>query len=56
MSHKKTCPKCGKEFTCFIKDNCWCAKVELSDKQRNMLREKYVGCLCQSCLVEISKQ
>lgn len=55
MLSKKTCPRCNKTFICSIGKTCWCNKAELNEKQRNLLREKYFDCLCNTCLIEIYK-
>ncbi len=56
MSSKKTCEGCGKKFTCELKQECWCKKMDLTSKHRHELKKKYADCLCPDCLLKISKQ
>lgn len=53
---KKECPKCKETFVCNNKniEDCHCAKVILTDKQKAWITEKYNGCLCNKCLKQIN--
>jgi hypothetical protein len=45
------CEGCGQSFACEIGlKGCWCSKVDVSEKTRKVLKEKYRRCLCRSCL------
>ncbi|MGA3067566.1 MAG: cysteine-rich CWC family protein [Tepidisphaeraceae bacterium] len=50
---EKNCPKCGAGFEC-QSGQCWCESVPLSPDALKWLRRTYVGCLCPTCLAEIS--
>ena len=49
-SFVSSCPRCGGPFICYTDENCWCQKEKLFPQTQEMLRRKYKGCLCQSCL------
>jgi len=55
MSSVKKCAKCGIEFTCELKHDCWCSKIELTKEQRVQLKNQYLDCLCNNCLIKISE-
>lgn len=44
------CPRCESPFICYNDDNCWCQSIQLHPGMQKNLREKYRGCLCDSCL------
>ncbi|NJK84821.1 MAG: cysteine-rich CWC family protein [Bacteroidales bacterium] len=46
----KTCPSCGKAFSCPGEDDCWCEKVQLHKKDMLFIMENYNDCLCPECL------
>ena len=47
----ETCPACGGKFVCGATlVGCWCSAVKLSEETRANLKERYKGCLCQTCL------
>lgn len=47
----KTCPKCGKTFSCITHENCWCEdEVHLSRETLKKIRIEYIDCLCKDCL------
>ncbi len=48
------CGACGKSFSCYNSENCWCFGIELSAEARNALGEKFKGCLCSNCLKQYS--
>lgn len=57
MPMKKVCPRCGIVFDCRHDEDicsCHCVSVELDDRMRNYLKEKYSDCLCHDCLKAIS--
>ncbi|HYY58827.1 MAG TPA: cysteine-rich CWC family protein [Pyrinomonadaceae bacterium] len=46
-----TCEACGNAFTCGATlAGCWCTEVEVSERLRAQLRERYQHCLCRPCL------
>jgi hypothetical protein len=45
----KTCPSCGATFPCNPGD-CWCNNVRLTVDALLEIHDRYVGCLCESCL------
>ena len=50
------CPRCDSAFGCGIATgNCWCAGVTLSPERQAQLAAGYDGCLCPSCLRELSQ-
>jgi len=54
---RKICPRCGSEFECCADGDvaqCHCAKVQLSEKQRTIIKEQYDDCLCRNCLLYFS--
>jgi hypothetical protein len=46
------CPRCGGAFHCGANDAapCPCAAVVLDPTRQQSLRERFVGCLCVTCL------
>jgi hypothetical protein len=46
------CAGCGAAFHCGVNDAqpCWCVEVTLDDTARDLLAQRYVGCLCAVCL------
>jgi len=60
MSHihaTSVCPLCKEEFICKagIISQCECFSITLSDKTREILREKYDECLCVKCLKKLEE-
>jgi hypothetical protein len=47
---EKTCPRCGRVFTCHQESGCWCNEVVLRPETLAKLRERYSDCLCEDCL------
>ena len=53
----ETCPACGEKFVCGATlAGCWCSEVKLSEEMRANLKERYKGCLCQTCLEKFAAQ
>ena len=50
----KTCPKCGTEFNCVARENCWCDGVSMSKEVLSKIRKSYIDCLCEKCLESYS--
>ena len=46
----KICPSCGKNLSCYKSDSCWCFSINLSEEQLSKIGDKFVGCLCPTCL------
>ncbi|MBN2610518.1 MAG: cysteine-rich CWC family protein [Bacteroidales bacterium] len=46
----KTCPRCGKKFTCFGDHDCWCEHLNIHKKEMLEILETYHDCLCPDCL------
>ncbi len=48
----KPCAKCGLTFECETESSsgCWCMTVPAWEGVRASAREKYMGCLCKTCL------
>jgi len=44
------CPRCQSPFICYQDDTCWCHEKQVHQSTREMLKTKYSGCLCESCL------
>lgn len=55
---KKTCPACKTAFDCQQGDitKCFCYKIKLTRVQLEALAARWRGCLCSSCLGEISRE
>ena len=55
--HDDRCPRCGSAFHCGMHDAapCPCSTLTLSRDTLAMLKERYAGCLCLRCLVELAK-
>ena len=49
------CPRCGGGFHCGMADAgpCACTTVSLDAATQAALRERYSGCLCLRCLLEL---
>jgi hypothetical protein len=47
---KKTCPKCGAEFSCEGEKDCWCEKVQIHKPQMIEIMERYTDCICPDCM------
>lgn len=54
----KKCNKCNSEFKCNAEHitKCHCYSVKLSNTQLKLLKEKYKDCLCNNCLIELTKK
>jgi len=48
----KTCPRCGRPFTCQAEqvERCECASVDLAPSTLRYLHAHYADCLCVACL------
>ena len=55
---EKTCPRCGKTFTCLHEDieNCWCMSTEIHPDVIAYISGEYTGCLCKECLDELNRR
>jgi hypothetical protein len=54
--HKtKECPSCKKIFECKVEtiQECDCAKVSLTQAQRNYIASNFSNCICVDCLKKI---
>ncbi|MBT9596064.1 MAG: cysteine-rich CWC family protein [Vitreoscilla sp.] len=53
-----TCPRCGGGFACGAAGPapCACQGVALSAERLAQLRQRYTGCLCLACLVELATE
>lgn len=51
------CPRCGSEFACKPGSitQCHCFEVKLTPEQQEWIAERWQGCLCGSCLRELSE-
>lgn len=51
------CPRCGGGFHCGMADAgpCACTTVSLDAATQAALRERYTGCLCLRCLLELGR-
>lgn len=49
-SFVNSCPRCGSPFICYGDDNCWCRERQMHPGTRQMLTQRYQGCLCNNCL------
>lgn len=49
------CERCKNTFECnpFQITECQCYGIQLNDKERAYLNEKYKGCLCRNCLLDL---
>lgn len=49
------CPRCGAAFACGAQgpQACACASVALSTELRRQLAQRFHGCLCRPCLLEL---
>lgn len=53
-----SCPKCRAEFECKVGTLalCHCSQLPLSQEQQKYIAERWQGCLCHNCLLEIQSQ
>ena len=51
------CPRCGGGFHCGMADAgpCACTSVTLDEPTQALLRERYSGCLCLRCLMDLGR-
>ncbi len=52
---EKECAKCSSGMICYDDDDCWCRDHFIYPKTREMLKERYGGCLCEKCLTAFEK-
>ena len=50
LSKEKRCSKCGVAFECGGLLGCWCRDIKLDRAQLDVLKQRYVDCLCPQCL------
>ena len=55
---RDACPRCGAAFHCGVLDAepCACTTVRLDAETLAGLRERYDGCLCLRCLLELQPE
>ncbi len=56
--HEDTaCPRCGSIFECKMGSItlCHCSEAQLSKDQMAYIAERWQGCLCHQCLLDIEK-
>jgi len=51
----KTCPRCTLKFECKVGSIllCQCTTVQLTDIEREYIREHFADCLCANCMNEL---
>ena len=54
FSKEKRCSKCGVAFECGGLLGCWCRDVKLDRAQLDLLKKRYVDCLCPQCLGQLA--
>jgi len=47
---KKSCPQCGRSFSCEGDKDCWCEQVQLHRAQMQLIAERYTDCICPHCM------
>lgn len=52
QKYSTNCPRCKKPMLCNNSKECWCNGYLLSAAAKEMLAQKYTGCLCESCIKE----
>jgi hypothetical protein len=50
FAKEKRCSKCGVAFECGGMLGCWCRDLKLDRAQLDLLKQRYVDCLCPHCL------
>lgn len=52
---EKYCPRCNTAFECNAGSIhlCQCTTVELNEKERDYMCEKFDDCVCASCMKEV---
>lgn len=55
MPEPVICERCKNPFECksFQITECQCYGIDLNEKERAYLSEKYKSCLCRNCLTEM---
>jgi hypothetical protein len=53
-----TCPRCGAAFHCGARDPqpCACTAIQLDAATLARLRERWRGCLCLDCLLQLQRE
>jgi hypothetical protein len=54
IGREKRCESCGSTFECRGLWFCWCRSVQLDDRTRAELRQRFTDCLCPQCLERYS--
>jgi hypothetical protein len=52
----KTCPSCGKAFTCTGDADCWCENIRINKKELLIVMNTYPDCICPECLKEYQEK
>ncbi|MEM6821334.1 MAG: cysteine-rich CWC family protein [Verrucomicrobiota bacterium] len=52
---RKSCPRCGKDFTCMMNNivYCKCSEVDVPVEVAHSIEIVYQDCLCYECLNEL---
>ncbi|MEM1112121.1 MAG: cysteine-rich CWC family protein [Pseudomonadota bacterium] len=52
------CPRCHKPFECKVGSIliCHCSEVALTRDERAYIAERWDGCLCRECLLEVRQE
>jgi len=50
---EKTCPRCGRKFTCTGNESCWCMDWQVSEDLKAEIQQTYKTCLCEPCFQEL---
>jgi Cysteine-rich CWC len=57
LHEQKYCPRCSNAFECKA-DNvqeCQCAAITFTEKEKAFIEERYKDCLCRNCLLELKQ-
>ncbi len=50
------CPICGKDFTCSLSPDCWCARKIIPSTVSDYLASRYKTCVCSDCVDRLIEQ
>ncbi len=50
------CPICGKDFTCSLSPDCWCARKKIPGAVSDYLASRYKTCVCSVCVDRLIEQ